>query len=149
MAMHTLQESCELTGKSKKTLYRKMDSGEISYKKNSNGRRLIETSELVRVFGDIGQKEPVAQADTVSDMNKEYIDLLKQQLTESQLIASQKKDYIDFLQQQLTASQEREKALIHRLESAETLLLEHQKSSTKRTTKTRLIKRVFDAVIDR
>lgn len=48
---HTLQEAIELTGRSRRSLYRDMDAGRVSYRVRDDGRRELETSELMRAYG--------------------------------------------------------------------------------------------------
>lgn len=69
---HTVQEAVILTGRCRRTLYRDMAAGRVSYAVRANGRREMETSELIRAFGplqglpDSGteKSKPVAQVDT-------------------------------------------------------------------------------------
>jgi hypothetical protein len=51
MAKVGAQRAAELTGKSKSTIQRSMNSGKLSFDLDSNGRRMIDVSELERVFG--------------------------------------------------------------------------------------------------
>lgn len=51
MAKVGAQRAAELTGRSKSTIQRAMNSGKISYDLDANGRRLIDVSELDRAFG--------------------------------------------------------------------------------------------------
>lgn len=51
MAKVGAQRAAELTGKSKSTIQRSMNSGKLSYEKDANNRRIIDVSELERVFG--------------------------------------------------------------------------------------------------
>lgn len=51
MAKVGAQRAAELTGKSKSTIQRAMNSGKLSYEMDANNRRLIDVSELERVFG--------------------------------------------------------------------------------------------------
>lgn len=66
---HTLQEAIELTGRSRRSLYRDMDAGRVSYRVRTDGRRELETAELMRAYGPLqpvahSTAQPVAQADT-------------------------------------------------------------------------------------
>ena len=54
MAKVGAQRAAELTGRSKSTIQRAMNSGKISYEIDPNGRRLIDVSELDRAFGLMG-----------------------------------------------------------------------------------------------
>lgn len=51
MAKVGAQRAAELTGKSKSTIQRAMNSGKLSYEMDANSRRIIDVSELERVFG--------------------------------------------------------------------------------------------------
>lgn len=51
MAKVGAQRAAELTGKSKSTIQRAMNSGKISYELDPSGRRIIDVSELERAFG--------------------------------------------------------------------------------------------------
>lgn len=61
MVWHTLQEAIKLTGRSRRSLYRDIDSGRVSSELGRNGQRRFETSELMRAYGPLA---PVAQPDT-------------------------------------------------------------------------------------
>ena len=51
MAKVGAHRAAELTGKSKSTIQRAMSSGKLSYEMDANNRRIIDVSELERVFG--------------------------------------------------------------------------------------------------
>ncbi len=51
MAWHSVTDAQKLTGKSRRTLYRDMAEGRITWEVRANNRRYIETSELLRVYG--------------------------------------------------------------------------------------------------
>lgn len=53
MAWHTVTQAQKLTGKSRRTLYRDMASGLVSYRANARGFRELETSELIRHYGEL------------------------------------------------------------------------------------------------
>jgi len=61
MAWHTLNEAVKLTGRSRRSIYRDMDRGVVSYGLDSSGNRQFETSELMRAYGAL---TPVTQPDT-------------------------------------------------------------------------------------
>ena len=58
MASHTIKDSMKLTGKGRMTFYRYMDAGKLAYTVGMDNRRYVDTSELIRVFGDL---KPVVQ----------------------------------------------------------------------------------------
>lgn len=51
MAKVGAQRAAELTGRSKSTIQRAMNSGKLSFETDANGRRVIDVSELDRAFG--------------------------------------------------------------------------------------------------
>jgi predicted DNA-binding transcriptional regulator YafY len=61
MAWHTVQEAQELTGKSRRTLYRDMASGRLSWAPDGDNGRRMDTSELIRVYGEL---KPLAHPDS-------------------------------------------------------------------------------------
>lgn len=68
MAWHSVSQAQKLTGKSRRTLYRDMASGRVSYRTNASGHRECETSELIRVYGPLAddgteERHTVSQAD--------------------------------------------------------------------------------------
>ena len=50
---HTLTQATQLTGRSRRSLYRDMDAGRVSYRVRDDGRRELETSELIRAYGPL------------------------------------------------------------------------------------------------
>lgn len=55
----TIKEAMSLTGKSRRTLYRDMAAGRLSYHVGDNGRREVVVSELMRAYGAlVGSPEP-------------------------------------------------------------------------------------------
>ncbi|MBI2421347.1 MAG: hypothetical protein HYV27_00860 [Candidatus Hydrogenedentes bacterium] len=50
MALVTLKKAAELTGKNTSTIHRAMTNGRLSFTKSDAGERLIDVSELDRVF---------------------------------------------------------------------------------------------------
>lgn len=62
--LHTINEVVELTGRSRSTIYRMFDRGEINYSVGRDGKRRVETSELLRVFDDVRMDREAAPAVT-------------------------------------------------------------------------------------
>lgn len=56
MAKVGAQRAAELTGRSKSTIQRAMNSGKLSFEIDANDRRIIDVSELDRVFGLLPQQ---------------------------------------------------------------------------------------------
>ena len=82
MALLPVSKAAELVGLSRKTMYSHIKSGKVSASKNAKGSILIDTSELIRVFGGLihaqdshgngarHQKEP--------DVNQVMLDKMEQ-----------------------------------------------------------------------
>lgn len=71
MAWHTIQEAQKLTGKSRRTLYRDMAAGRLSWAPEGDSARRLETSELIRVYGALlpmaqPESEKAAHGDTAN-----------------------------------------------------------------------------------
>lgn len=55
MAWVSVRQAMELTGKGRSSLYRDMSRGRVSYRSEVDGGRLLDTSELIRVYGELRQ----------------------------------------------------------------------------------------------
>lgn len=71
MAKVGAQRAAELTGRSKSTVQRAMNSGKLSFEIDANGRRLIDASELDRVFGLLPQGSATGAAPQESSPQSE------------------------------------------------------------------------------
>jgi hypothetical protein len=74
MAWHTVQDALKLTGKSRSQLYRDMAKGLVSYRTGKNDRREFETSELIRVYGELLMRH---QKGTIRDTLKMVVSTRK------------------------------------------------------------------------
>lgn len=70
MAKVGAQRAAELTGKSKSTIQRAMNSGKLSYEIDANSRRIIDVSELDRVFGLNNTTETNPQQNVEAEMQR-------------------------------------------------------------------------------
>ncbi len=79
MAKVGAQRAAVLTGKSKSTIQRAMNSGKLSYALDQNDRRVIDVSELERVFGikpeSLNANSGDAPAAVQDDIEKERLSL--------------------------------------------------------------------------
>lgn len=63
----TVPEAVRLTERSRRSLYRDMASGRLAYHAGRDGRRLVDVSELIRVYGALpGMPDDAPQATAVS-----------------------------------------------------------------------------------
>jgi hypothetical protein len=56
MALVSIAEAAKLVGKSRKTLYNATQSGRVSFTQDETGAKLVDTSELIRVYGKLLHK---------------------------------------------------------------------------------------------
>lgn len=70
MAKVGAQRAAELTGRSKSTIQRAMNSGKISYEIDPNGRRVIDVSEIDRAFGLMQNNSGSSSASVEQELEK-------------------------------------------------------------------------------
>ena len=102
MAWHSVKEAVILTNKSRRTLYRYMAEGRLSYRIGDDGDRQLETSELIRVFGSINQSgtEKKEIGTVPSGTNNELLAQLVMEVKRLQdLTKSQSKELADIKQE--------------------------------------------------
>ena len=95
----SITDAARMVGKPRKSLYRLMDSGKLSFSKDATGKRVIDESELCRVFPN--ECQSVTSANPVSESVEGY------------------KNTVSALTTQLEAALEREKWLRNRLDEVE------------------------------
>jgi len=103
---YTIKESLEILGISRKTLYRKMDSGEIESKKVGSARfvKIGDPEETQTVSSDTSQ---TVSDDTVCDTN----DVIRNQQGEIEFLRSQ----VEYLQTELSDTKTRSDTMILKL----------------------------------
>ena len=107
MAKISISEAARLTGKSRTTLHRLIKTGELSTCHGARNARLIDVSELIRVFGPL-EHRPSEQAASqnfehsgtgVSVQNEQVIAQLRQEVEHLKTLVSAKDSHIDSLKQ--------------------------------------------------
>ncbi|MCU6680477.1 helix-turn-helix domain-containing protein [Leclercia sp. H6W5] len=107
MAKVSISEAARLTGKSRTTLHRLIKTGELSTCYGDRNARMVDVSELLRVFGTLEQRpsEQVSgqvneQSDTgVSAQGEQVIAQLRQEVEHLKTLVSAKDSHIDSLKQ--------------------------------------------------
>lgn len=95
MAKVGAQRAAELAGKSKSTIQRAMNSGKLSYEMDANDRRIIDVSEIERVFGLASPAKDNAPSSVEAELKKatDMIEMermkMKIKMLEDQLETSQ------------------------------------------------------------
>ena len=112
MAIVNKTEAARLAGCGKKRLYELIRDGKISVSKDNAGREGIETSEILRVFGEI---KPIAQGAALGDEKKAPPDQsaaiiaeLRAENAGLKTRISDLSDHIQTLKAELAAAKERE-----------------------------------------
>lgn len=123
MTTHNLSEASKMVGVSRTTLYKKIQRGLLSASVDREGNRIIEVSELIRVFGELkeyprgsslpGQRKegsPQGYDGSLVEALRDQIALLKEQ--------------VGTLREELMAARERESRFLDLLERKQVPLLE-------------------------
>lgn len=63
--LHSIKEVCDLTGKSRSSIYRMFGRGDLAYMVGKDGKRRVETSELLRVFDEINFNDSPTLAEPI------------------------------------------------------------------------------------
>ena len=107
MAKVSISEAARLTGKSRTTLHRLIKTGELSTCHGARNARLVDVSELIRVFGPLehrSSEQVTAQvsehSDTgISPQSEQVIAQLRQEVEHLKTLVSAKDSHIDSLRQ--------------------------------------------------
>ena len=101
MARHTVTEAAKLAGVSRRTIYRHIKAGKLSATVTDDDNTVIETSELLRVYGALSQPEP-EQVYTRSHENQpEYVTLLLAEMSQMRAQIETLTGKVDELQSKL------------------------------------------------
>lgn len=81
MAQVTVTEACELVGLSRSYFYKKyIHTGKVSVTRTLEGKPQIDTSELLRVFGEIGKDKESTPADDTPTRHEDALKIQALQL---------------------------------------------------------------------
>lgn len=113
MALVSISEAARLTGKSRKTIHTYVTSGKVTKVTDTQGRPKIDTSELIRVFGDIKvtDSKQKSQCNFSQDVTPEVVTLA---VTENYQIEILKKE-VEMLRELLAEKDKRNDDLKHAL----------------------------------
>lgn len=107
MAKVSISEAARLTGKSRTTLHRFIKTGVLSTCNGERNAKMIDTSELLRVFGSLTASVPEQAIEQVNGQGvaggdtdtEQLIRLLKQEIEHLNTLVSAKESHIDSLKQ--------------------------------------------------
>lgn len=109
MAKVSISEAARLTGKSRTTLHRLIKAGELSTCSGVRNAKMVDISELIRVFGDISkpvQEQPFEQVPeqrvtAPPAPSEQVVSSLKQEVEHLRTLVSAQESHIDSLKQSL------------------------------------------------
>ena len=107
MAKISISEAARLTGKSRTTLHRLITTGELSTCHGARNARMVDVSELIRVFGPLEYRPSEQVAAQVSEhsgtgvsaQSEQVIAQLRQEVEHLKTLVSAKDSHIDSLRQ--------------------------------------------------
>jgi hypothetical protein len=109
MAKVSISEAARLTGKSRTTLHRLIKTGELSTCSGPRNAKMIDISELLRVFGDISTPVREQRDEQIYEQrvtapaapNEQVVNSLKQEIEHLKTLVSAQESHIDSLKQSL------------------------------------------------
>jgi len=115
MACHTISEAATMTGVNRRTIYRYIKSGKLSSSVTSNNKTVIDTSELLRVFGALSQPEIEERPTRSQENTPEYVTKILDEMSQMRSEIERLTGKVDELQQQLAlpAPKEEKKGFMH------------------------------------
>lgn len=103
MAKVSISEASRLTGKSRTTLYRLISTGQLSTCTGEKNARLVDTSELLRVFGAFdgcsGEQVTEHRVTGAEQQNEQVVNTLKQEVEHLRALVSAQSSHIESLKQ--------------------------------------------------
>ena len=107
MAKVSISEAARLTGKSRTTLHRLIKTGELSTCHGARNAKMVDVSELIRVFGPLEHrpsvqvaKQIIEHSDTgIPAQSEQVIAQLRQEVEHLKTLVSAKDSHIDSLKQ--------------------------------------------------
>ena len=115
MACHTIFEAASITGVNRRTIYRYIKSGKVSATVTHNNKTVIDTSELLRVFGSLSQPETTECLTGSQENTPEYVAKILAEMSQMRAEIERLTGKVDELQVQLAlpAPKEEKKGFMH------------------------------------
>ncbi|EPS2710274.1 helix-turn-helix domain-containing protein [Cronobacter turicensis] len=101
MASHSVTEAAKLAGVTRRTIYRHIKAGKLSASVTGGDNTVIETSELLRVYGALSQPEPRKVSTGSHESQPEYVTLLLAEMSQLREQISSLTSKVDELQSKL------------------------------------------------
>jgi len=140
MPIVSISKAAKLSGKSRQTLYKHLQNGQLSLSTDVNGSKGLDTSELIRVYGQLKiDKLTTARIDTtrhrLTKQNDNIVNIDNQQLINFEKELALSKLKIEEQQKQLDLKQDTINAKQETIDSLKTALklLEYRQEKTEAT----------------
>ena len=101
MACHSISEAASMAGVNRRTIYRYIKSGKLSAVVTGDDKTMIDTSELLRVFGSLSQPEPLESPTRSQDETPEYVAQLLAEMSQMRSEIERLTNKVDDLKIQL------------------------------------------------
>ena len=131
MAQVSISEAARLTKRSRTTIYRYRDDGKLSFSTDTQGNPAIDTSELMRVFGEISlnrselSREDEDEHHVTHELNNVHAELQR----ENNLLS----ETINRLEREIEEAHQRELWLQNQMERLTSLLSHAQPTTDQRS----------------
>ena len=119
MALHSVTEAATLAGVTRRTIYRYIKQGKLSAAVSDSDTTVIETSELLRVFGKLSQPEPEKVSTGSQEDEPQYVTRLLDEMSRlREVIESQQQLLLEDKQsrEQQNAERQQQAELIEQLQ---------------------------------
>lgn len=91
MALHSVSDAAKLAGVTRRTIYRYIKSGKLSATVTDDDNTKIETSELLRVFGNLSHQEPEEVSSGSQKNVPEYVTKLLTEMSQLRAIIEEQR----------------------------------------------------------
>ena len=112
MASHSVTEAAKLAGVTRRTIYRHIKAGKLSASVTGGDNTVIETSELLRVYGVLSQPEPEKVSTGSHENQPEYVTLLLAEMSQLREMVSHLSSKVDELQSRLALPASRDQSVL-------------------------------------
>jgi hypothetical protein len=134
MAKLDIAKAARAVGKSRGTLYKYIKEGKLTCDATEKGHKVIDSAELLRVFGELETDGSKKQVDTIVRKNAP---------SDRSEIEQLLRDRIRDLEKQVEGSRERESELLTVIKQQQALLMPPKEESAKETNKKGFFGRLF------
>jgi len=142
MAQLNLTQAAKAAGIARGTLYKHIEQGKISCEIDDTGKKVIDTSELIRVYGEIRNPEPSEERSIEHEVTPEKTEIMQVLRERIEDLEQQ----VDDLRKDKEGSREREDKFLDIIKQQQTLLLPPGNAGKKETNTKKMgfFGRLFD-----